>query len=320
MTLGVGFVIIGLLLLTFGGDRLVLASSRISKHWGVSPVFIGALVVGMGTSAPELLVSVIASAQGGLDLAVGNVIGSNVANVSLVLGASALLMPITGGSRVLRREGVLMFLGVFAMAILCWDGALTVGEGVALLVGLVISVSLLIHWARTDKTAKRELEAKMAELEQDCSASETCRPAIELLFGAGSIVAVLIGAKLLVHGAQTVALELGFSEAFIGLTLVAVGTSLPELATALAAAVRRENDLLVGNVVGSNLFNSFAVLGAAGVVGGAPFTADFRSVLIGMILICTVAGIFTRTGDRVIRLEGIALLLFYGVFIYLSFG
>lgn len=316
MALALGFVIIGLLLLTLGGDRLVLSAARISKVSGLSPLLIGALVVGMGTSAPELLVSVVAASRGGLDLAMGNVVGSNVANLSLVLGVSVLLAPVSGQSHVLRREGALMFLAVLLMVGLSWDGGLSWIDGMVLLATLVAAIVAMLHWSRNDKEARASVEAKLAEVAEDDDTA--VRPLVEILLGLLAVASVLGGAELLVRGAQDVARMLGFSEAFIGLTLVALGTSLPELATAIAAALRKENDLLIGNLVGSNLFNSLAVLGAAAMVGNDAFHSEFRPVMVGMVVVCALAGLFIWTGNRLVRAEGVVLLALYAAFLYLS--
>ncbi len=315
MVLGITFVIGGLLLLTFGGDRLVLSAARLSTHWGASPILVGALVVGMGTSAPELLVSLVAASCGGLDLAVGNIVGSNVANLSLVLGVSVMLVPVAGQSWILRREGGLMLISVVVMTLCVWNGFLSWLEGIGLVVGMVVAVAIMIQWARQDRAARCAAEAKVAEVKEGTG---KVRPLIDILTGFLALTAILVGAELLVRGAQTVARGLGFSEAFIGLTLVALGTSLPELATAIAAAMRRENDLLIGNLLGSNLFNSLAVLGAAALAGNGALVADFRVVSLGMVLVCTLAGLFIWTGDRLVRAEGAILIVAYAAFIYLS--
>jgi cation:H+ antiporter len=198
-----------------------------------------------------------------------------------------------------------------------WDKGLSWLDGLLLLALLVCSILVMLRWSHNDKEARASVEAKLAEVAEGDDEA-TVRPAVEVLFGLLALASVLGGAELLVSGAQDVARMLGFSEAFIGLTLVALGTSLPELATAIAAAARRENELLIGNLVGSNLFNSLAVLGAAAIVGNSTFTSDFRIVVVGMILVCALSGLFIWTGNRLVRSEGIALLVFYAAFIYVS--
>jgi cation:H+ antiporter len=309
-------VVGGLFLLTVGADRFVLSAARLSRVWGMSPILIGALVVGMGTSAPEFLVSVVAAAGGGLDLAIGNVIGSNVANLSLVLGSTALVAPVAGHIRTLQREGLLMLVAVGLFATLAWNGSLTTLEGVILVVAMVGAALILVRWARQDAEGAGTVSAELDQMTQDQGRPNA---RFELIVGIVALVATLGGAEMLVRGARFVAEELGLSEGFVGLSLVALGTSLPELATALAAARRREHDLVVGNLLGSNLFNSLAVAGGAAVLGGGAMAAGFSSGLIFMLAIAAFAGILTTTGNRLVRWEGFALLAVYAAFIITSF-
>jgi len=298
-------VIGGLILLTFAADRLVLAAARISKRSGLSPILIGAVVVGLGTSLPEMLVSGLAAAEpNGMDLALGNIVGSNIANIGLVLGLSVVLSPIVGQGEVLKREGGLMLIGMAVLTGLAWDGGLSLLEGVVLGIGLLVALGLLVAWSRGNG-ADIDLE--------EIGRAQDIRPGVESLFGVASLGLTLLGAQLLVTGAEEVALELGVSEALIGLTLVAVGTSLPELATALAAARRRENDLVLGNVLGSNLFNALGVGGVAGIVGDGVFRADFRLSMIMMLGIAVLAAVLATIGNRLDRWQGGVLLLSYPV-------
>ena len=306
--LAIGQVVGGLILLTFAADRLVLAAARLSRRSGLSPVLIGAVVVGLGTSLPEMLVSGLAAAEpNGMDLALGNIVGSNIANIALVLGLSVMLRPIVGQGAILRREGGLMMLGMAALAALSWDGVLSLGDGVLLGVGLVVALALLVVWSRHHGAA-----IDLEEIGRD----EDIRPGVEVVFGVGSLGLTLLGAQLLVTGAEEVAAGLGVSEAVIGLTLVAVGTSLPELATALAAARRGENDLVLGNVLGSNLFNALGVGGVAGIVGTGALQADFGPSLLIMLGIAVLAGVLATIGNRLDRWQGAVLLACYPVVLF----
>jgi cation:H+ antiporter len=302
-------VVGGLILLTFAADRLVLAAARISKRSGLSPILIGAVVVGLGTSLPELLVSGLAAAEpNGMDLALGNIVGSNIANIGLVLGLSVVFSPIVGQGEVLRREGGLMLVAMGALTALAWDGRLSLVEGVGLGVGLLVALALLVAWSRGGG----------ADIDLDeIGRTQDIRPGVESLFGVASLGVTLLGAQLLVTGAEEVALDLGVSEALIGLTLVAIGTSLPELATALAAARRRENDLVLGNVLGSNLFNALGVGGVAGIVGDGVFTADFRPSMVTMLGIAVVAAVLATIGNRLDRWQGAVLLVSYPAILFL---
>lgn len=312
----VALVIGGLVLLTAGADRFVLSAARLSRLWGLSPILIGALVVGMGTSAPEFLVSIVAAAGGGLDLAVGNVIGSNVANLSLVLGATALVTPMVGHIRTLRREGLLVMVAVALLAGLAWNQSLTTTEGIILLVAMLVAAALLVKWAHLDAADTATVTAELDEMTYDAGRPN---PRFEIIVGLVALTATLGGAEMLVRGAQAIAQELELSEGFIGLTLVALGTSLPELATALAAARRKENDLVVGNLLGSNLFNSLAVAGGAAVVGGGVLTAGFSTGLLFMLGVAVFAGILSATGNKLVRWEGFALLMVYLAFVVTAF-
>jgi cation:H+ antiporter len=309
-------VVGGLVLLTAGADRFVLSAARLSRVWGLSPILIGALVVGMGTSAPEFLVSVLAAASGGLDLAVGNVIGSNVANLSLVLGTTALMAPVAGHIRTLRREGLLMLAAVALLAGLAWNRSLTTAEGIILIVAMVAAALVLIRWARRDTEGTGMVTAELDEITYDAGRANV---RFEIIVGVVALTVTLGGAEMLVRGAQAIARELDLSEGFIGLTLVALGTSLPELATALAAARRREHDLVVGNLLGSNLFNSLAVAGGAAVVGGGALVTGFGTGLLFMLGVAAFAGVLAATGNRLVRWEGFALLAVYAAFVATSF-
>lgn len=301
----IALVAVGLVVLIIASDRLVVAAVRVSRRLGISAVLIGALVVGLGTSIPELLVSVIASNAGELDVAMTNVVGSNVANVTLVLGVAALLAPIVAQRRIVRREGVLMALAVAGLAAVLVDGEVTTAEGIGLLVAMGISVALLAVWSRGVSHDASELSG-VARSERPLR--------VEIGIGLVALVATVVGANFLLDGAIDIGERLELSDTFLGF-LLGVGTSLPELATSVAAARRREADLVLGNIVGSNLFNSLAVAGLAAVVGPGVLAELEVVPLVLMILTITLAGIFSRSGDRVTRIEG--LLLFVA---FLGFG
>lgn len=309
-------VAVGLLLLMFAADRLVVSAGRLAKLWGVSPVLIGALILGIGTSTPEFLVAILAALDDRLDAAIGTVIGSNVANLSLVLGVSALVAPIAGAVRTIRREGMLMMVAVVAFSAVVWNQSPTRLAGVGLLLGMIAAGGILVIWARSDADA--------GLIDLDDREEPTRKPARfgatgESVVGLVALVVTLIGASLLLNGGAGLADRYGLSDGFIGLTLFALGTSMPELATTVAAARRGQNNLVVGNVVGSNLFNSLAVAGAAILARPGPLTDDFVPLLVAMITVSLVAGALTFTGNVLVRLEGLLLLASYGVFLWLAF-
>jgi cation:H+ antiporter len=299
-------VVGGLVLLTIAADRLVLAAARLARISGLSPILIGAVVVGLGTSLPEMLVSGLAAARpGGIDLALGNIVGSNIANLALVLGLSVVMSPIIRPMVVLKREGALMLAGTVLLVAFAWDGSLLLLEGVILGVGLIGALVTMVKWSRNGEVS---VAAEVDEMISD----DGIKPAREVIFGLGSLGVTLLGAQLLVTGAQSIAIDLGISEAVIGMTLVAVGTSLPELATAVAAARRKENELVLGNVLGSNLFNSLGVGAVTGVVGNGSLDAEFALPMLVMIGVILLAGILANAGrDRLSRTEGFVLLATY---------
>lgn len=299
----------GLVLLTVAADRLVLAAARLARVSGLSPILIGAVVVGMGTSLPEMLVSGLSAARpGGVDLALGNIVGSNVANLSLVLALSVVVTPIDSPRPVLLREGALATGGGVLLAALAWNGTLSTLEGAVLGLALLGALWLMVRWARQ---AAPEVAIEVDEMIAD---DDPVRPGREMLFGVGSLGLTLLGAQLLVTGARAIAVDIGISEAVIGFTLVALGTSFPELATAIAAARRQENDIVLGNVLGSNLFNALAVGGITGVVGNAPAATSFRVPLLVMIGVAVLTAVLATAGrDRLSRAEGFVLLATYPV-------
>jgi len=248
----------GLAVLAVAADQFVKGSARLAVLFRVSPVVVGAVIIGFGTSAPEMVVSAIASRNGDLDIGVGNVIGSNVANISLVLAAATLVTVIPVSRRILFREAPLSVASVILFAVLIQNG-ITRGEGLILLVVLALALT----WILVSNRGEEPHEESVAELVGEAQISV----ASEVMRTLGSLVVVVASASLLVHGAESIAGELDLSGGFVGFTLVAMGTSAPELVTAVAAARRRETELLIGNLLGSNLFNSLAVGGVIGIVG-----------------------------------------------------
>jgi cation:H+ antiporter len=302
-------VLVGLAMLTKAADAFVGGAARLSAALRVPPVIIGAAVIGFGTSAPEMVVSGIASGQGKLDIAVGNVIGSNVANLSLVLGVAALICTMDVTSGILKREAPLSTAAVVVFAILVQDG-LERWEGAVLLACLVGALALLfLRKGNGDEELLAEVDEYLEEHEGSVSVrSEAVRTALGL-------VGVIVGAQLAVTGASTIAEELGLGEGFIGVTLIAVGTSLPELMTAIVAARKGEHDLILGNLLGSNLFNSFGVGAVAGLIGPGTLEDDkLASIGVGaMLLVAVAAWLFMATQKKVLRWEGVALLAAYAV-------
>jgi cation:H+ antiporter len=283
----------GVVLLYFGAEGLVMGSASLARHWKLTPLAIGLTVVAFGTSMPELVVSVDAALAGTPAIAAGNVVGSNIANIALILGLSAILAPLAVSARLLRVDIPLMALVTAAVIVMLLDQALGRLEGTLLVAGLVL------YTAASLRAARRQCEAfPIDPLPQRLTTRRS------VLFVAAGLALLVAGARFLVGGAVSLAADLGISEAVIGLTIVAVGTSLPELATSLLAAFRREGDIAVGNIVGSNLFNILGILGTAALVRpltGTAMTAVDLGVMAALALLLLP---LARSGWRLNRIEG----------------
>lgn len=297
-------LVAGLAILTVAADRFVLGVGRLSAALRISPVIVGAIVIGFGTSAPEFLVTILATLQGAQDLAFGNIVGSNTANVGLVLGAAGLMHPLRIGQATLRRELPLMLGAVGLLAAVSLNGRVGPVDAAVLLVAATAAIAFIVVVGLRDREAAAALAAEVAEY----AGEETPSLARSSLLSVVGLVGTLTGAQMLVAGATGLAVAFGLSQAVIGLTIVAVGTSLPELVTAVAAARRNETDLVVGNILGSNLFNSLPVAGAAGALATSDLGSTFRISLVLMVGACALAAVFLRSGRRLGRGEGAVLL------------
>ena len=276
-------IILGLALLAWSSDRFVDGASGVAAFLGISPLVIGLTIVAFSTSAPEMLVSAIAAWQGNNGIAIGNAVGSNIANMTLVLGVSVLIMPLIVGSQTLHRETPLLLIAMlFALTILTWDDVLSRIDGLLLMAAMILTISFTVYKARQQSA---DIDAQLREDE----------PAVEKISGQliwwliSGLIVLLVSAKMLVWGAVGIAGILGVSDLVIGLTVVAVGTSLPELAASISAIKKGEHDMAVGNVIGSSLFNILAVLGIVGIVGPNPFdhavvVRDYP-LMIGLVIV-----------------------------------
>ncbi len=264
MTLSIVVCVIGFALLYYGAEWLVKGSSNLARSLGVTPIVIGLTVVAFGTSAPELVVSVVSSIKGNSMIAVGNVVGSNICNIALVLGASALFQPIYCNPSAVRRDIPIMLAISVYLLILSWNDVLGRFEGATLFTGMILYTLMNYYWTRESATVANPSQATVAQDVADIVVIES-RPRQLFLIIVG-IAGVVIGAEAVVDSAVKIMTVLGVSEKFIGLTIVAFGTSLPELATSVVAAIRKEMDISIGNLVGSNVFNILSVLGAAALV------------------------------------------------------
>jgi cation:H+ antiporter len=304
----------GLFLLTYAADQFVVGAARVAISLRLSKVVVGAIVIGFGTSAPEMLVSALAGLQGSLDLAVGNIVGSNIANLSLVLGAAAMVTPIKVGVGVLRREALLSLGLVIAFGFFMRQ-SMNVRDGLILAALFTAAIAFIIYDARKgDDPLGEEVDAYLAE-----GGFAPRREWWRTLLG---LAGTLAAAQILVTSATEVAAELGLAEGFIGLTVVAVGTSLPELAASLQAARKDETDLIIGNLLGSNLFNAGAVGAIAAITGSGQRVGAAISTtgVVLMISVAIIATLFMVTGRRVNRAEGALLLAAYVVTVPLVAG
>ena len=309
MTLTLLLLLVGLALLYFGAEGLVRGSSSMALRLGVSPLLVGLTVVAFGTSAPEMIVSVQAAYLGQGDISVGNVVGSNICNIGLILAFSALIVPIKVASQIVRIDTPIM-IGATALAIaLLYDGALTRAEGI------IFFLLLLAYLVFSIRIAKKQAADPLAqEFSEEVRISKS-GVAVDVLMVLGGLVMLVFGARFLVDSAIVIAKAFGLSEAVIGLTIVAIGTSLPEFATSLIAAIKKEADIAVGNVVGSNIFNILGILGVSAFI--TPLSSSgITGVDLGVMAAFALAlwG-FAATGYRITRLEGFVMLLAYAGFI-----
>ena len=300
----------GLLFLIVGAEALVRGASRLAAVLGISPLVIGLTVVAFGTSSPELAVSIKAALSGQASIAVGNVVGSNIFNVLFILGLSALIVPLAVSQQLVRIDVPLMIALSVIVLIFSLDGKFSRTDGLLLVAGLAIYVCVLIYQSRKESIAVRDEYAREFGDEGRADRSWLAN----IVFVAGGLVLLVLGSRWLVNGAVSFAQYLGVSELVVGLTIVAAGTSLPEVVTSVIAAVRGERDIAVGNVVGSNLFNLMGVLGVASLVSPAGMevsaaVAGFDiPVMIGVAFACLP--IFF-TGGVISRQEGALLLGYY---------
>lgn len=273
-------IVAGLALLVWSADRFVIGAAATARNFGMSPMLIGLTIVSFGTSAPEILVSYMASINDAGDLAVGNALGSNIANIALVLGITALIAPLPVKSGVLRKEIPLLLAVTVLGGVLLFDLALTMTDSVILLLSLVLCLYLFNRFQRN--VSPEEASSEEEELPELKTASAIFWLVLGLIILAGS-------SRLLVWGATEVARALEVSELVIGLTIVAIGTSLPELAASVASALKNHHDLAIGNVVGSNIFNLLAVMAVPGII--SPLTIDSIVLLrdYGVMLALTLA-------------------------------
>ncbi len=306
MLLAAASILFGLGFLVWGADRFVIGAAGLARSLGVPPLLIGLTVVGFGTSAPEMLVSTVAALQGNPGIAIGNALGSNIANIGLILGATALIAPLMVRSDMLRREYPLLLLVSAGTYLLLLDGKLDRFDGIVLLLGLVASMYALVRIG----LKRRDHDPLVDEIEAELPTDLSTRAAAGW-FIVGLIVLV-VSSRMLVWGAVEVAAAFGVSDLVIGLTIVAIGTSLPELAASIMSAHKNEPDLAIGNVIGSNIWNLLAVLGIPGLLAPGLLPDEVVSrdmlVMLGLTLALFVMGRSMHTHGVINRGQGALLL------------
>jgi cation:H+ antiporter len=301
----------GFILLMWGADRFVVGAASTARNLGVPPLLIGLTLVGMATSGPEIFVSITASLAGDPSLAAGNAIGSNIANIGLVLGMTALITPISVRSVTLRREMPALLAVTLIMTMVFVNLHLSRIEGILLMATLVV----VLYWLVV--LGSRSGASDPISLDYAAEIPEGVPMGRALAWLVVGLVVLLTGSNLLVWGAQNLAVAFGVSELVIGLTVVAIGTSLPELAVSVISALKGEHDMAIGNIIGSNLFNSLAVVGIAGIIRPAGFDRELLTahlpMMIGMTLVLFLMTYNFTGSSRIRRFEGAMLLAaFFG--------
>jgi len=306
-------LLIGLVLLLGGGEALVKGSVSLATHFRVSPFLIGLLFIGFGTSTPELAACIDAALRGAPAIAVGNIVGSNIANILLIIGLSAVILPVVTPKTAWRRDGMFLIVSSLLLVGAVLSGTITRGTG---LVFLALLLGYMIFCCVTERNGQDVSDVEAAQISQ--------RPislAIASALALGGLAGVLIGADMLVGSAIGFARKFGVSEALIGLTLVAVGTSLPELVTCVIAALRRHGDIALGNIVGSNIFNSLGIAGVTAIVTPVEVPAEIARLDIWIMLATVLLLVaFARTNWRVSRQEGAIFLLAYAAYLAVHFA
>ncbi|MCW8347795.1 calcium/sodium antiporter [Vibrio sp. ZSDZ65] len=299
------FLIIGLVFLVWSADKLVYGSAALARNFGISPLVIGMTILAMGSSAPEMMVSATAALEGKTDTAVGNVLGSNIANIALILGITAMIKPLSISSGILRRELPLMIAVTLIAGVLLWDSHLGFYEGIILFALFGAFIIAMLHISKAEKASGGDvmLDDQESEIPEGVSNGKA---AMWVIIG---LIILPIAADRLVDSAVTIAQYFGMSDLVIGLTIIAIGTSLPELAASLAGVLKGEDDMAVGNIIGSNVFNILAVMGIPGVLNPSVLSEyamgrDFW-VMLGVSLLLVVMAL--GKSRSINRLEGFVL-------------
>ena len=299
---------VGIVLLVLGGEGVVRGCITIARRLQVSTLLIGLTIAAYGTSAPELVVSIDAALRGATGIAVGNVVGSNIANILLILAVAALIRPIQSTPEALRRDGAAVVLATLLLVLVLLTGGVALPQALFL---VAVLVGIVLYTYRTESRL-HDAGARLHEAEAQAIDAAPIGPFAATVFLLAGLGLLVYGANLFVGGAVAIARDFGIDEAVIGLTLVALGTSLPELFTAGIASWRGQSDLALGNIMGSNVFNVVGILGLTGLVVPLPTPVGLELVDLGMVVLSTVLLlVFVATGLRLVRWEALVLLAAY---------
>ncbi len=306
----------GLVLLFFGGEGLIKGAVALARNFGLSKLLVSAVVVGFGTSMPEMTVSVGAALKGASDIAVGNVVGSNIANILLIVGLASILCPIFVAGNAVKRDTIVMLGGSLALCGLTMMGMISFIAGLAMFAALIVYIAWSYH---QDKKGGAET---IVHIEEDVEGDPQLSRLKASSFALGGLVLLIGGAYILVEGAVSIARGFGISEAVIGLTIVAIGTSLPELATATVAAYRKHSDIIIGNIVGSNIFNILAILGVTAMISPIPVAVQIATYDVWIMLsVAVFLSVYLLPGATIGRISGLAMLgayIIYTVWLYMN--
>lgn len=302
----------GLIILVAGGELLVRGATSIALRIKISPLVVGLTIVAFGTSAPELFISLRSALEGSPDLALGNVVGSNICNLTLVLGLTAAIFPVSVQKDSLKIDWPVTMVSAVLLFLLSWNGWIGLGEGLFFILCLLFYTYFII------RRSQKETTANLASIDHEDLPTKTSSSVWkDILFIAIGSLGLSFGSEWFVSGAQSIAIAFGVSERIIGLSIVAVGTSLPELMTSCIAAFKKETDIAIGNLLGSNIFNIFSILGFTSVIQEMPINPEIRNTdMVWMLAITLLVFPLMYTGRNIKRIEGVLLLIIYGSYLY----
>lgn len=319
MLLSSAAVVAGFILLVWGADRFVLGASATARNFGVSPLIVGLTIVGFGTSAPEMLVSGVAAYQGNPGISIGNALGSNITNIALVLGITALVVPLTVHSAIIKRELPILLLVMVLALLLMVDDDLGRSDGLLLLLGMCLMIFWVVRLGLRERNTADLMSSEFdAEMPSEMT---TLRATIWLVIG---MVVLFASSQMLVWGAVNIAHAFGVSDLIIGLTIIAIGTSLPELAASVMSALKNEHEMALGNIIGSNMFNILGVMALPGLIFPSALpdgvlTRDFPMMLGLTVALMLMAYGFRGRDGKINRIEGGLLLAAYSGYMYLLY-